>query len=335
MDPTLSKGVQVKPQKNDIVALGLAGWDVDQGPCDGISYGDCNNDGHPFSIADMVYMLRYLRGDAPHYNNLCSYELNHYDNPFFPCEPTFGDYLFFSLYYGSILFYNDINPECKYTIFSESYGLNIVMPSNVDILANSDPMGIFSETFTIQLENNNISPMYVWSLTVPVHFPVSGGTGDVLYVFQNHQNYGKWTVIDPINPSGTRAVQFISSSSPVMVPGLSTIDLFDVWYSYFTWTGHPIMNAEFFTEVPARFPVATISTTPTPAGSRQPHQLMEVTLGSTHVPFGCDCEPGEADGVSPTNILDIVYLINYKYKSGPIPCDCNTWLGICGPPLRK
>ena len=48
----------------------------------------------------------------------------------------------------------------------------------------------------------------------------------------------------------------------------------------------------------------------------------------------CDCEPGEVDGTPPINILDIVYLINYKYKGGPAPtpyefcngdptCDCD------------
>ncbi len=31
----------------------------------------------------------------------------------------------------------------------------------------------------------------------------------------------------------------------------------------------------------------------------------------------CDCEPGEANGVSPKDILDIVYIINFKYKGGP------------------
>ncbi len=30
-------------------------------------------------------------------------------------------------------------------------------------------------------------------------------------------------------------------------------------------------------------------------------------------------EAGDADGIPPVNILDIVYLINYKYKSGPEP----------------
>ncbi len=33
----------------------------------------------------------------------------------------------------------------------------------------------------------------------------------------------------------------------------------------------------------------------------------------------CDCEPGEADGKPLINILDIVYLINYKYKGGAAP----------------
>ncbi len=84
----------------------------------------------------------------------------------------------------------------------------------------------------------------------------------------------------------------------------------------------------------------------------------------------CDCVPGEADGVPPinildivyvinykfkggpapipydtcsadvdcncvVNILDIVYLVNYKFKGGPAPCDCNTWVTNCGWPLRK
>ncbi|MCP4703884.1 MAG: hypothetical protein GY865_04680 [candidate division Zixibacteria bacterium] len=86
--------------------------------------------------------------------------------------------------------------------------------------------------------------------------------------------------------------------------------------------------------------------------------------------FICDCEPGEVNGVPDINILDIVYLINYKYKGGPAPgpyelcsgdpnCDCNVdildivllinykykngpppcsceeWITACGGPLRK
>lgn len=31
-------------------------------------------------------------------------------------------------------------------------------------------------------------------------------------------------------------------------------------------------------------------------------------------------EAGEADCEPPINILDIIYLINYKYKNGPPPC---------------
>ena len=47
----------------------------------------------------------------------------------------------------------------------------------------------------------------------------------------------------------------------------------------------------------------------------------------------CDCQPGEADGADLVNILDIVFIINFKYKGGPVPmpyatcsadtdCDC-------------
>jgi len=33
----------------------------------------------------------------------------------------------------------------------------------------------------------------------------------------------------------------------------------------------------------------------------------------------CDCEPGEADGKPLITILDVVYIINFKYKEGPDP----------------
>jgi len=86
--------------------------------------------------------------------------------------------------------------------------------------------------------------------------------------------------------------------------------------------------------------------------------------------FVCDCEPGEVNGTPPINILDIValinykykggaapapyelcngdpngdcainildivFLINYKYKSGSAPCTCEEWITACGLPLRK
>jgi len=49
--------------------------------------------------------------------------------------------------------------------------------------------------------------------------------------------------------------------------------------------------------------------------------------------FNCDCTPGEANETEPINLLDILYLIDYKFKSGPEPlpyatcsgdvnCDC-------------
>jgi len=80
----------------------------------------------------------------------------------------------------------------------------------------------------------------------------------------------------------------------------------------------------------------------------------------------CDCVSGEADGSTPISILDvvyiinfkykegpdpipyalcsadaecdcdidildIVYLINFKYKEGPSPCACEVWVSNCGP----
>jgi len=44
---------------------------------------------------------------------------------------------------------------------------------------------------------------------------------------------------------------------------------------------------------------------------------------------------GDADCNCQINILDVTYLINYLYKSGNPPCTCEQWLINCGPPLRK
>jgi len=84
----------------------------------------------------------------------------------------------------------------------------------------------------------------------------------------------------------------------------------------------------------------------------------------------CDCVPGDANddsnidlldilylidyknkgGPAPTpyevcsgdvncdciiNLLDILYLTDFKYKGGPAPCDCQDWVDSCGIPIIK
>jgi hypothetical protein len=44
---------------------------------------------------------------------------------------------------------------------------------------------------------------------------------------------------------------------------------------------------------------------------------------------------GDPTGNCTINILDITYLISYLYKGGPPPVGCQGWLSSCGPPLRK
>nr|MBN2276831.1 dockerin type I repeat-containing protein [candidate division Zixibacteria bacterium] len=100
-------------------------------------------------------------------------------------------------------------------------------------------------------------------------------------------------------------------------------------------------------------------------------QSLDLSFVITGEPdFVCDCRPGDANGSGTYNILDVTYLINYLYKSGPAPtpypicsgdancncavnildatylisylyksgtppCTCEQWLINCGPPLRK
>ena len=52
-----------------------------------------------------------------------------------------------------------------------------------------------------------------------------------------------------------------------------------------------------------------------------------IIFGGATISFAGEC--GDVDGTPPVNILDIVHLINYKYKSGPDP-DCGTLTDIDG-----
>jgi hypothetical protein len=98
--------------------------------------------------------------------------------------------------------------------------------------------------------------------------------------------------------------------------------------------------------------------------------LVDYALVIAGPDVGCDCEPGNCNsdvdinmldilyliaylykgGPAPTpyalcsgdpdcncanNMLDILHLISYLYKGGPAPCNCESWLGACGSPLRK
>jgi hypothetical protein len=44
---------------------------------------------------------------------------------------------------------------------------------------------------------------------------------------------------------------------------------------------------------------------------------------------------GDANCDCTVNVGDAVYVISYVFKGGPPPCSCQTWLMLCGPPLRK
>jgi len=98
--------------------------------------------------------------------------------------------------------------------------------------------------------------------------------------------------------------------------------------------------------------------------------LIDYALVVSPLTQECDCSPGDANGNGAFNILDVTYLINYLYKSGPAPypyaicsgdancncavnildatylinylykfgappCTCEQWLINCGEPLRK
>ncbi len=112
--------------------------------------------------------------------------------------------------------------------------------------------------------------------------------------------------------------------------------------------------------------LGTVGQTATGEGTSTSYMLTHGYWQSSETEGPCDCEPGEADGLSLINILDIVYiinfkykegpdpvpyalcsadtdcdciinildivyLINYKYKEGPAPCACEAWVLECGP----
>ncbi len=63
--------------------------------------------------------------------------------------------------------------------------------------------------------------------------------------------------------------------------------------------------------------------------------LINYIFGGGPAPTPYPICSGDADCNCIVTISDAVYMINYIFGGGPAPCDCNTWLGNCGPPLRK
>jgi hypothetical protein len=63
---------------------------------------------------------------------------------------------------------------------------------------------------------------------------------------------------------------------------------------------------------------------------QHPYAFESIDLAFAIKGLECDCEPGECDGVSPPiDILDIVHLIDYKFKE----CPPGAGLGTCPPPI--
>ncbi len=65
--------------------------------------------------------------------------------------------------------------------------------------------------------------------------------------------------------------------------------------------------------------LGTVGQTATGEGSATSYGLIHGYWQAMSTGGPCDCEPGEADGIPLINILDIVYIINFKYKDGPDP----------------
>ena len=63
----------------------------------------------------------------------------------------------------------------------------------------------------------------------------------------------------------------------------------------------------------------TVGQTATDAGTSTNYIIRHGYWQDFGEEFVCDCEPGEVNGTPPINILDIVALINYKYKGGAAP----------------
>ena len=52
-------------------------------------------------------------------------------------------------------------------------------------------------------------------------------------------------------------------------------------------------------------------------------------------PAPCQVCSGDANCDCSVNLGDAGYIINWIFFDGPVPCDRDTWLSICGQPLRK
>jgi len=321
MDPTLSRGQQVKPLEQDIWALGVSGWDLGSGPCGGGVQGDVNLDGIPWTAADLVAMIQHLVAGGAVTDHF-RYSYDYSDNPFFPCQPTYSDALFFTFYF--VHGWNAVNHEPWWTEFPEPSDVSVQMPSQI-------PLIIGTTAYTVRLRNSSATDMRIYQISLPIEFVTTGGTisGSFVYTnFRTHPSSPDWTCNTQwVSATGDKAMVFGGNSSGFVISSGTTADLFDVEFTLNGIGGNPTVNCTTFAEPAAWIPEIVCITTPKMAnGDKDFVPPTTGTLTVVQVPSYCCSLRGDvdSDGLGP-NIADLVYLVTYMFQDGDEPeCIGNT-----------
>ncbi|MFH1893185.1 MAG: M12 family metallopeptidase [Candidatus Zixiibacteriota bacterium] len=302
---------------------------------------DPNNDGIVLTVGDLVYMISYLSSDNPQpvpSSVTASWEYDGWANPFFSCQPTYGDALQFSLYFLSGIDQLLTVPH-PVEVPSQS-GLQVLFPSPITATGSG------SSTVTIRLRNNTWDDMYVWMVTIPIELPIVGGSqGSISYTWSNGLSApGTSTTVRNISTQGSVEQNCIllirafdgSNADPLhLTPGQS-VDLIDLTASWNLNWGSVSVNYDQYTRSPACVPVTSTSLTPAGItykdGSTVPpiigQSIWDAVYEGTYV-------DGDADGNGAVDIDDVVFSIEYIFAGGqpPIPyeagdADCSGTVDI-------
>jgi astacin len=285
---------------------------------------DPNNDGLVLTVGDLVFMINTLGASDPQPipSNTYSWEYDGWANPFFPCQPTYGDVLQYSLYFAGGI--NQLLTVPNPVEVPNQSALQVVFPSPITAT------GMGTEGVTISLRNNGLDDMYLWLVSIPIELPVvPGSQGSITYTWAPALSAPGMSVINRVlaNPGSSDIEQhFIlcSGNDPLLLTPGQTIDLIHLSVSWFLAWGSVDINYDQFLRSPAFIPIT--STSLTPAGTTYKD-------GSTAFPdmgqsiwdavYQGSYVNGDADGSGAVDIDDVVFLIEYIFAGGtaPVPYD--------------
>lgn len=250
---------------------------------------DVNDDGNILTAADLIFLVRYLTGDVSSLFNECSAQIDGFINPYFPCEPTFGDVVAYSRYFVHGI--GAIGAPCG-SDATPSVGAAAVVNLPGDSYFSSSG----TTTGKVRLENTSNQNIAIWSVTVPLTYSFLGTPPSTFNLTATQlYTHGVWdTVTVQVNADSVVGFFYGQNGNSALVLGpYQSVDLMDIQISYTAATS-AVAQPKVFMKSPGAVPV--MSSAPTFPAAMEPLATNPTEAMWIPAPACCFDTRGNFDG---------------------------------------